>query len=59
MSAKRKGEKSLLNRQEIATRRKALNQKKLQHKGTGRRAILGVLILAASVLSLLDRKRVV
>jgi S-DNA-T family DNA segregation ATPase FtsK/SpoIIIE len=54
MSVKRKGEKSLLNRQQIATRRKALNQKKLQHKGTGRRAIAGVLLLAASLLSLLS-----
>jgi S-DNA-T family DNA segregation ATPase FtsK/SpoIIIE len=54
MVAKRKGEKSLLNRQEIATRRKALTQKKLSRQGTGRRAIAGVLLLAGSVLSLLS-----
>jgi S-DNA-T family DNA segregation ATPase FtsK/SpoIIIE len=54
MSAKaRKGEKSLLNRQEITSRRKALNQKKSQSSHTGRRAIAGVVILALSVLSLL------
>lgn len=53
MSVKRKGEKSVLSRQEIATRRKALTQKKMQHSGTGRRAIAGVFILAASVMSFL------
>ncbi|MFZ5444040.1 MAG: DNA translocase FtsK [Myxococcota bacterium] len=53
MSVKRKGEKSVLSRQEIATRRKALNQKKMQHSGTGRRAIAGVFILALSVMSFL------
>ncbi len=54
MSAKaRKGEKSLLNRQEITSRRKALNQKKSQASGTGRRAIAGVVVLALSLLSLL------
>ncbi len=54
MSVKRKGEKSLLSRQEIATRRKVLAQKKMRHSGSGRRAILGVIILAASVLALLS-----
>jgi S-DNA-T family DNA segregation ATPase FtsK/SpoIIIE len=54
MSAKaRKGEKSLLNRQEITSRRKALNQKKSQASGTGRRAIAGVVVLALGLLSLL------
>ena len=54
MSVKRKGEKSLLSKQEIATRRKALNQKKMQHGNSGRRAIAGVFVLAISVLSLLS-----
>jgi S-DNA-T family DNA segregation ATPase FtsK/SpoIIIE len=53
MSVKRKGEKSLLSKQDIATRRKALTQKKMQHSGTGRRAIAGVFILAVSVMSFL------
>lgn len=53
MSVKRKGEKSVLSKQDIAQRRKQLTQKKMQHGGTGRRAIVGVAILAASVLSLL------
>ncbi|MGV3624089.1 MAG: DNA translocase FtsK 4TM domain-containing protein, partial [Archangium sp.] len=54
MSVKRKGEKSLLSKQEIATRRKALSQKKMQHGNSGRRAIAGVFVLAVSVLSLLS-----
>ncbi len=54
MSVKRKGEKSVLSKQEIATRRKALTQKKMQHSNTGRRAIGGVFVLAVSVLSLLS-----
>ncbi len=53
MSVKRKGEKSLLSKQDIATRRKALTQKKMQRSGTGRRAIAGVFLLAFSVMSLL------
>ena len=54
MSApKRSREKSVLSRQEIATRRKALNQKKMKHSGTGRRAIVGVAVLAFSVLAFL------
>ena len=55
MSVKRKGERSLLSKQEIATRRKALTQKKIQRQGgTGRRAIAGVFVLAFSVLSFLS-----
>ena len=42
MSVKRKGEKSLLNKQDIAARRRVLTQKKMKHSGTGRRAIVGV-----------------
>ena len=53
MSVKRKGEKSLLSKQEIATRRKALTQKKIQRQGgTGRRAIAAVFVFAFSVLFL-------
>ena len=55
MSVKRKGERSLLSKQEIATRRKALTQKKVQRQGgTGSRAIAGVLVIAFSVVSLLS-----
>ena len=54
MSVKRKGEKSLLSKQDIATRRKVLTQKKMKHSGTGRRAILGVVLLAFSVMSFLS-----
>ena len=53
MSVKRKGEKSSLSKQDIATRRKVLTQKKMKHSGTGRRAIVGVALLAFSVMSLL------
>jgi S-DNA-T family DNA segregation ATPase FtsK/SpoIIIE len=53
VQVKRKGERSSLSKQEIATRRKALNQKKMQRSGTGRRAIVGVFILALSVMALL------
>ena len=53
MSVKRKGEKSLLNKQDIAARRKVLTQKKMKHSGTGRRAIVGVALLAMSVMSFL------
>ena len=54
MSVKRKGEKSVLSKQDIASRRKVLTQKKMQHTGTGRRAIAGVGLLAFSVMSLLS-----
>ncbi len=53
MSVKRKGEKSLLSKQDIASRRKVLTQKKMKHSGTGRRAIVGVALLAISVMSFL------
>ena len=53
MSVKRKGEKSVLSKQDIASRRKAISQKKMQHQGSGRRAILGVALLAISVMSFL------
>ncbi|MDP1827125.1 MAG: DNA translocase FtsK 4TM domain-containing protein [Archangium sp.] len=54
MSVKRKGEKSVLSKQDIASRRKQLTQKKMQHSGTGRRAIVGVALLAFSVMSFLS-----
>jgi S-DNA-T family DNA segregation ATPase FtsK/SpoIIIE len=55
---KARAEKSVLSRQEIATRRKALAEKKAQKgggdAGPGRRALLGLFLLAASVLSLIS-----
>ncbi len=51
MSAKRPKEKSLLSRQEIASRRRALSSKKLAAPGVGRRAIWGVVLLAVSALA--------
>jgi len=51
MSAKRAKERSLLSRQEIAVRRKQLNNKKMASPTAPRRAIGGVLILAFSVLA--------
>ncbi len=53
MSVKRKGDKSVLSKQDIATRRKVLTQKKMKHSGTGRRAILGVALLAFNVMAML------
>ncbi|GMU61369.1 MAG: hypothetical protein AMXMBFR34_31320 [Myxococcaceae bacterium] len=50
---KRSREKSVLSRQEIAVRRKALSQKKSQSSGAARRAIAGVVVLALSVLAFL------
>src|SRR5262245_60158616 len=55
MSAKRNKEASILSRQDIAVRRKHLNQKRAKATGgTGRRAIVGVALLAISLLSLLS-----
>jgi DNA segregation ATPase FtsK/SpoIIIE, S-DNA-T family len=55
MSAKRRGEKGVLSRQEIAVRKRALKDKKLQRGGgRGRRAVAGVVLLAVSVLTLLS-----
>jgi S-DNA-T family DNA segregation ATPase FtsK/SpoIIIE len=54
MSVKRAREKSVLSKQDIAVRRRALNQKKMKHTGTGRRAIFGVFVLAFSVLAFLS-----
>ncbi|RKH45059.1 DNA translocase FtsK [Corallococcus sp. AB050B] len=51
-----RGEKAVLSRQEIATRRKALNNKKMKAPGAAspaKRALVGVFILAASLLALL------
>ncbi len=53
---KAKAEKSVLSRQEIATRRRALNEKKAQVGGggsTNKRALVGVFLLAGSLLALL------
>ncbi len=54
MTVKRPKEKSLLSKQDIVARRKALTQKKLGASNTPRRAIVGVFVLAASVLSFLS-----
>jgi len=51
---KSRAEKTVLSRQDIATRRKALTDKKMQTGGVGRRALVGVFILAASLISLLS-----
>ncbi|WP_199728858.1 DNA translocase FtsK 4TM domain-containing protein [Corallococcus sp. CA053C] len=59
MTAAKKGgraEKAVLSRQEIATKRKALANKKMKAGGAAspaRRALMGVFVLAASLLSLL------
>ena len=54
MSSKRRGERGVLSRQEIAVRKRALKDRKQQRGGgQGRRAIVGVVLLAASVLTLL------
>ncbi|MFY0564894.1 DNA translocase FtsK [Archangium lansingense] len=55
---KARAEKSVLSRQEIATRRKALAEKKAQkgmeEAGPGQRALLGLFLLAVSILSLVS-----
>ena len=51
---KARSEKTVLSRQDIATRRKALADKKMQTGGTGRRALVGLFVLAASLISLLS-----
>jgi DNA segregation ATPase FtsK/SpoIIIE, S-DNA-T family len=59
MTAAKKGgraEKAVLSRQEIATRRKALANKKMKAPGAAspaKRALVGVFVLAASLLALL------
>ncbi|MEW5742161.1 MAG: DNA translocase FtsK 4TM domain-containing protein [Myxococcota bacterium] len=50
---KRSREKSVLSKQEIAVRRKALSKKMNQTSGAARRAIGGVVVLALSVLAFL------
>jgi len=51
---KARAEKTVLSKQEIATRRKALTAKKMQTGGAGRRALIGLTILAGSIISLLS-----
>ncbi len=55
---KARAEKTVLSRQEIATRRKALTEKKRKaggdDEGPHRRALLGLFLLAGSVLSLIS-----
>ena len=50
---KARAEKTVLSRQDISTRRKALADKKRQVGGTGKRALVGVFVLSASLISLL------
>lgn len=55
MAAKKaRAEKTVLSRQEIASRRRALTEKKLTTGGAGRRAITGVFVLAAGLITLLS-----
>jgi S-DNA-T family DNA segregation ATPase FtsK/SpoIIIE len=49
-----RADKSVLTRQEIASRKRALTEQKLQTNGLGRRAIVGVFVLAASLLALIS-----
>jgi len=51
---KARAEKTVLSKQEIATRRKALTEKKMQTGGAGRRALTGLFVLAVSAISLLS-----
>ncbi|AKJ01289.1 S-DNA-T family DNA segregation ATPase FtsK/SpoIIIE [Archangium gephyra] len=55
---KARAEKTVLSRQEIATRRKALAEKKAQkgveEAGPGQRALLGLFLMAVSILSLVS-----
>ncbi|EPX61576.1 Cell division protein FtsK [Cystobacter fuscus DSM 2262] len=57
---KARGEKTVLSRQEIATRRKALAEKKAKRggggveAGPGRKALVGLFLMAVSVLSLVS-----
>lgn len=53
-TVKRPKDKALLSKQDIVARRKALKEKKMGASPTGRRAIVGVFVLAASVLSFLS-----
>ncbi|MBX5483663.1 MAG: DNA translocase FtsK 4TM domain-containing protein [Myxococcaceae bacterium] len=54
MAAKAKrAEKSVLSRQEIQSRKRQISDKKLQTHGAGRRAVIGVFVLAFSLLALL------
>jgi S-DNA-T family DNA segregation ATPase FtsK/SpoIIIE len=54
MAASRAREKSVLSRQDIASRRKAIQQQKMKTSPTGKRAIFGVFLLTISVLALLS-----
>ena len=49
-----KAEKTVLSRQEIATRKRALQAKKMQVGGAGQRALIGVFLGTASLLTLLS-----
>ena len=49
-----KAEKTVLSRQEIATRKRALQAKKMQVGGAGQRALMGVFLGTASLMALLS-----
>src|SRR5882757_1153062 len=53
MAAKRKGERSVLSKQDIVSKRKALTMQRMGSGGIGARAIVAVLAVAASVMSFL------
>jgi DNA segregation ATPase FtsK/SpoIIIE, S-DNA-T family len=52
-ATKKRNEKTVLSRQEISSRKRQISEKKLQTDGVARRAILGVFVLAFSLLGLL------
>ncbi len=54
MAASRTREKSVLSRQEIASKRKAIQQQKMKTSPMGQRAIFGIAVLTVSVLALLS-----
>lgn len=54
MAARKAREKTVLSRQDIASRKRALAEQKLQRPGIGRRAIFGTFLIAFSVLLLLS-----
>jgi S-DNA-T family DNA segregation ATPase FtsK/SpoIIIE len=53
MAAKRKGEKTVLSRQDIQTRRKVLSEQRMGAAGIGAQAIVAVLLVAAAVMAFL------
>ncbi|MFZ5470208.1 MAG: DNA translocase FtsK 4TM domain-containing protein [Myxococcota bacterium] len=54
MAKRARSEKSVLSKQDIASRKKVLSEERLKTHGAGRRALFGVFVLAASVMALLS-----